>query len=85
MWPSPSGESAYPGSNPGSINYWLCILGQVTCPLWASVSSPGNEGNTIIYLTGPWGECRLRAENRAESGLVRICSLRLPDRTESLG
>lgn len=52
VWP---GESDSLGSNPASVTYWLCILVQVTYPLWASVSSSVREDNTSTYITGIFG------------------------------
>lgn len=34
-------EPDFLGSNPGSATFWLCNLGRVIEPLFASVSSPG--------------------------------------------
>lgn len=32
------------GSDSGEASSWLCVHGEVTCPLWASVSAPVTQG-----------------------------------------
>lgn len=54
---------------PSPTTGWLCVPGQVTCPLWVSGSSSVSKINTSTHLIGLLGGyiiidyCRLTAEN----------------------
>lgn len=54
-----SGENVFSGIRPSSIPHHLCNLGQVTQPLWTSVSSMEQRCFTEVWelcfvVSGPW-------------------------------
>lgn len=97
VWLSLKGELDYLHSNPGCFAYGLCILGQVTYPLWASVSSSVQRIILVPRLRAPGrvkqinvGEVREDSVEESRAGDLRPQQglsnpLQAAGRAESLG